>query len=97
MHGLRHWYSSCLQGSGVSLAGVVEFLGHSRKAAPLAVGVYGHVTEETFENARNAVDRTLFRLRPGNLRQNSHRTEARDIALELASTQVRCYAERYLP
>jgi hypothetical protein len=48
----------------VSLAGVMEFMGHSDAAAPLALGVYGHVTEQTLEDARNAIDRTLFRLRP---------------------------------
>lgn len=64
MHALRHWYSTTLQDGGVSLAGVMEFLGHSRRSAPLAVGVYGHVTEETLEAARRAVDRSLFSLRP---------------------------------
>lgn len=44
--------------------GVIEFVGHSRKGLPVTLGVYGHVTEETFELARQAVDRTLFRLRP---------------------------------
>jgi integrase len=65
-HALRHYYSTTLQDAGVSLAGVMEFLGHSRKGArlPVTVGVYGHVTEETFEAARVAVDRSLFRLRP---------------------------------
>jgi len=64
MHILRHWYSSCLLDAGVSLAGVMEFMGHSRKPQPVAVGVYGHVTDETFAAARGAVDRTLFALRP---------------------------------
>jgi integrase len=64
MHVLRHWYSSCLQDAGVSLAGVMEFLGHSRKSAPLAVGIYGHVTDATFDAARRAVDSSLFALRP---------------------------------
>jgi len=64
MHALRHWYSTTLQDSGVSLAGVTDFLGHSRKSVPLAAGVYGHVTEATFEAARQAVDSTLFKLRP---------------------------------
>jgi hypothetical protein len=41
-----------------------EFLGHSKKALPVTFRVYGHVTEETFEQARQAVDSTLFRLRP---------------------------------
>jgi integrase len=63
MHALRHWYSTTLQDAGVSLAGVMEFMGHSRKSMPLAVGVYGHVTPETVEAARNAIDRSLFRLR----------------------------------
>jgi integrase len=64
MHALRHWYSSALQDGGVSLAGVMEFLGHSRKSAPLAVGVYGHVTAQTYDAARQAVDKALFRPRP---------------------------------
>lgn len=64
LHALRHWYSATLQDGGVSLAGVMDFLGHSRTSAPLAVGVYGHVTETTFEQARRAVDSSLFRLLP---------------------------------
>lgn len=63
-HALRHFYSTTLQDAGVSLAGVMEFMGHSKKGLPVTLGVYGHVTEETFEQARDAVDRTLFRLRP---------------------------------
>ena len=63
MHALRHWYSTLLQDSGVSLAGVTDFLGHSRKSVPLAAGVYGHVTDATFEAARQAVDSALFRPR----------------------------------
>lgn len=63
-HILRHYFETTLDDGGVSLAGQMEFLGHSRKGMPLAVGVYGHVTEETFQRARDAVDRTLFRLRP---------------------------------
>ncbi len=63
MHALRHWYSTALLDAGVSLAGVMEFMGHSPKGMPLAVGVYGHVTPETVEAARNAIDRTLFRPR----------------------------------
>jgi len=35
-----------------------------KKGLPVTLGVYGHVTEETFEQAREAIDRTLFRLRP---------------------------------
>jgi hypothetical protein len=42
----------------------MEFMGHSKKGLPVTLGVYGHVTEETFEQAREAIDRTLFRLRP---------------------------------
>jgi integrase len=66
MHALRHFYSTTLQDAGVSLAGVMDFMGHSRegKGVPLTLGVYGHVTEETFEQGRQAIDRTLFRLRP---------------------------------
>ncbi|MFA1551645.1 tyrosine-type recombinase/integrase [Actinomadura chokoriensis] len=65
-HALRHYYSTTLQDAGVSLAGVMAFLGHSRnkRHIPISVRVYGHVTEETFEAARNAIDRSLFRLRP---------------------------------
>ena len=63
MHVLRHWYSSCLMDAGVSLAGVMEFMGHSRKSQPVTLGVYGHATEATFEAARRAVDRSLFALR----------------------------------
>ena len=62
-HAPRHWYSTTLLDAGVSLAGVMEFMGHSRKHMPLAVGTYGHVTPETLEAARNAVDSALFRLR----------------------------------
>lgn len=63
MHALRHWYSTALLDNGVSLAAVMDFMGHSRENAPLAVGVYGHVTPEAREAARGTVDRTLFRLR----------------------------------
>jgi integrase len=62
MHALRHFYSSALLDAGVSLAGVMEFMGHSRKGRPITLGVYGHVTEETFAQARSAIDRTLFKL-----------------------------------
>jgi integrase len=62
MHALRHFYSTALLDAGVSLAGVMEFMGHSRKGKPITLGVYGHVTEETFDQARAAIDRTLFRL-----------------------------------
>lgn len=66
MHALRHYFSTALQDAGVNLAGVMDFMGHSRKGSrlPVTLGVYGHVTEETYEAARNAVDRSLFRLRP---------------------------------
>jgi integrase len=64
MHNLRHFYSTTLQDAGVSPVGVTEFLGHSKKALPVTFRVYGHVTEETFDQARAAVDRALFRLRP---------------------------------
>jgi site-specific recombinase XerD len=63
MHNLRHWYSTCLQDAGVSPVSVTEFLGHSKKALPVTFRVYGHVTEETFEQACVAVDAALFRLR----------------------------------
>lgn len=64
MHAPRHVYQSMLDDGGVSLAGRMEFMGHSRKSHGITVGVYGHVTEETFESARNAVDQRLFKLRP---------------------------------
>lgn len=44
------------------LAGVMEFLGYSRKGKPVTLLVYGHMTEETFAQARSAIDRTLFKL-----------------------------------
>ena len=62
MHALRHFYSTTLLDAGVSLAGVMEFMGHSREGKPITLGTYGHVTEETFEQARRAIDKTLFRL-----------------------------------
>lgn len=62
-HALRHFYSTSLLDAGVSLAGVMEFMGHSRRGKPITLGVYGHVTEETFEAARVAIDRRLFKLR----------------------------------
>ena len=64
MHALRHWYDSTLLDAGVSLAAVMEYLGHSRESAPLAIGVYGHRTPESDERARQAVDKSLFGLRP---------------------------------
>ncbi|MCP2336143.1 tyrosine-type recombinase/integrase [Actinomadura rupiterrae] len=63
MHNLRHYFSTALLDAGVSLAGVMEFMGHSKKGAPVTLGVYGHVTEETFESARKAISRSLFPLR----------------------------------
>ncbi|HEX6454728.1 MAG TPA: hypothetical protein VF060_35350 [Trebonia sp.] len=63
-HVLRHLFESVLDDGGVSLAGMMEFMGQSRKGKVITIGVYGHVTEETFESARNAVDQRLFRLRP---------------------------------
>jgi integrase len=62
-HMLRHYLTSVLLDAGVSLAGIMALLGHSRRGAPVTLGVYGHVTEETFEAARTAVDRNLFGLR----------------------------------
>src|SRR5690606_41517671 len=64
MHALRHYYATTLLDAGVSLAGVMEFLGHSTKGKPVTLGVYAHRSETTFESARNAIDRSLFRLRP---------------------------------
>jgi integrase len=63
-HALRHFFSNALQDGGVPPAGVMDFMGHSRKRLPVTFRVYGHVTEETFEQARAAVDRALFKLRP---------------------------------
>lgn len=74
-HVLRHWYSTLLQDSGVSLAGVTAFLGHSKKAVPLAAGVYGHVTEDTLQQARRAVDSSLFK--PHSVASNGTVTELR--------------------
>lgn len=62
-HALRHYYVTTLLDSGVSLAAVMEFVGHSKRGAPVTLGVYGHVTEESFAAARTAIDRSLFRLR----------------------------------
>ena len=77
-HALRHFYSTALQDGGVAPVGVMEFMGHSRKGLPVTFRVYGHVTEETFEQARAAVDRALFRLRP---------VEASGTVTELRSAQ----------
>lgn len=63
-HLLRHIYETMLDDGGVSLAGMMEFMGHSRQGQPITIGVYSHVTEETFERARRAVDIALFKLRP---------------------------------
>ncbi len=64
MHALRHFYSTAIQDAGVPTIGVTDFMGHSRTRLPITFRVYGHVTDETFEQARAAVDRALFRLRP---------------------------------
>ena len=63
-HALRHFYSTALQDAGVPPVGVMDFMGHSRKGLPVTFLVYGHVTEDTFEQARTAIDRALFKLRP---------------------------------
>jgi integrase len=63
-HILRHFFSTTLQDAGVSPVGVTEFMGHSVEALPVTFRVYGHVTEETFEQARKAIDKSLFKLRP---------------------------------
>jgi integrase len=66
-HALRHFYSTTLQDAGVALGAVMDFLGHSRRSqrrVPITIRVYGHTTEAAFEAARNAIDRSLFRLRP---------------------------------
>ena len=61
-HAARHFFSVMLQDGGVPLVGVMDFMGHSRKGASVTVAVYGHVTEETFEQARVVIDRKLFPL-----------------------------------
>lgn len=63
-HMLRHFFETMLDNGGVSLAGQMDFMGHSRKSASITLSVYSHVTEETFNRARDAVDRTMFKLRP---------------------------------
>ena len=63
-HVLRHFFQTALDDGGVSLAGRMDFMGHSRKGKVVTLGAYGHVTEKTFERARQAVDAALFPLRP---------------------------------
>ncbi|MEV5710074.1 tyrosine-type recombinase/integrase [Actinoallomurus sp. NPDC052274] len=68
IHMLRHLYTTILMDAGVSLIGIIVILGHSRKGAmariaPTTLGTYGHVTDETYEAARQAVGKTVFRLR----------------------------------
>ncbi len=63
-HILRHMYSQALQEAGIAPAAVAEFLGHSKGQLPITFRVYGHVTDKTFDQARRAIDRALFRLRP---------------------------------
>jgi integrase len=63
-HALRHFFSTALQDAGVPPAGVMDYMGHSRKGLPVTFRVYGHVTEETAEQARAAIDQRLFKLRP---------------------------------
>jgi integrase len=75
-HALRHYFVTTLLDAGVSLAGVMEFAGHSMKGAPVTLGVYGHVTEETFEKARDAIDKSLFKLRAVQDRSGSAGTAA---------------------
>jgi hypothetical protein len=70
----------------------MEFLGHSRKSAPLAVGTYGHVTDATFDAARRAVDSSLFALRP----VQDDGTAPRTVTTRPEKQQVRGYAERNL-
>jgi hypothetical protein len=40
------------------------FMGHSVKSLPVTFRVYGHLTDETYKQARQAIDGTLFRLCP---------------------------------
>jgi integrase len=63
-HIMRRWYATTLQDAGVSPVGVTTFMGHSLKALPVTFRVYGSVTEETFDQARQAIDRSLYKLRP---------------------------------
>ncbi len=45
---------------------MMVFMGHSMKGLrglPVTVRVYGHVTEQTYDAARAAIDGVLFRLR----------------------------------
>lgn len=62
-HTLRHFYVTTLLDGGVSLAAVMDFAGHSKRGAPVTLGVYGHTTEESFAAARSVIDRALFPLR----------------------------------
>lgn len=62
-HALRHYLSTVLQDARISPAGVMEILGHSKKGLPVTFRTYGHVTDATFEAAREAIDRALFPLR----------------------------------
>lgn len=63
MHVLRHVYEAMLGDGGVSLAGMMEFMGHSRKSQGVTIGTYGHATEETFQRGLEAVDGRLYKLR----------------------------------
>jgi integrase len=63
-HILRHIFETVLDEGGVSMAGRMEFMGHSLKGQPITLRVYGHVTENAFEQARLAVDSWLFYPRP---------------------------------
>jgi integrase len=63
-HILRHMYSQSLQEAGIAPAAVAEFLGHSKRQLPITFRVYGHVTDKTFDQARRAIDKAVFRLRP---------------------------------
>lgn len=60
---LCHVYEGMLGDGGVSLAGQVEVLGHSKESQGVTIGVYGNVSPETFDQVRRAVDRRLYTLR----------------------------------
>lgn len=62
-HMLRHYFETLLDDGGVSMAGQMEFMGHSRKGQVITTAVYGHVTDKTFQTARRAVDKAMFRPR----------------------------------
>ena len=59
----ERYFETLLDDGGVSMAGQMEFMGHSRKGQVITTAVYGHVTDKTFQTARRAVDKAMFRPR----------------------------------